>query len=300
MFQRLFSNLASILAFGSGIIPLTINCRAAPSNDDFAVVCSKPVTTYVRAKLPNGAFRPEYYAFGEGGFFAGELNDDPIEKMNFTDVAQVLAASLATQNYLPSKDPKKTDLLLLVYWGVTALPPLGATTTPAVKILRQAELGLADAVNRNFITDDDENRVVSALPMVSIERGAYNSTDFDVATFLGGSRKDRVNERPEDYWPAFSVRARSIIKQKEAPHYFVILMAYDFQTMWVMHRHQLEWATSFSVLQQKHDFAKDLPIMSEFASKFFGQESNGLLCTGIPQGYVRIGTVRSLGEAPQN
>ena len=36
--------------------------------------------------------------------------------------------------------------------------------------------------------------------------------------------------------------------------------------------------------------------MAQFASQYFGQESNGLVHKAIPLGHVEIGDVRSLGE----
>jgi hypothetical protein len=47
-----------------------------------------------------------------------------------------------------------------------------------------------------------------------------------------------------------------------------------------------------------HDFGRDLPSMAQYASRYFGQDSHGLVHDTIPLGEVDIGEVKSLGEVP--
>ena len=75
-------------------------------------------------------------------------------------------------------------------------------------------------------------------------------------------------------------------------------MAYDFQLLWKQKKHKLLWETRFSIRQRHHDFDKDLPAMANYASRFFGQDTNGLIHDSIPLGHVDIGVVKSLGEVP--
>jgi hypothetical protein len=42
--------------------------------------------------------------------------------MDFMDIARTIAVPLAGQGYLPTADPKTTNLLLVVYWGTTYAP----------------------------------------------------------------------------------------------------------------------------------------------------------------------------------
>src|SRR5947207_14782455 len=64
-----------------------------------AAVASQVSPDYVRAKLPNGSFEPETYAFGEGGYWAGGLDDKTIDKIAFKEVGKVMATALSLQNY---------------------------------------------------------------------------------------------------------------------------------------------------------------------------------------------------------
>jgi hypothetical protein len=95
--------------------------RAAGS-DDITAVEAKVSSGYTRARLPSGEFKPETYVFAKGGEWKGALQDFSIDKMGFIEVAHTIAYPLADQNYLPSKDPKTTKLLLMVYWGTTHAP----------------------------------------------------------------------------------------------------------------------------------------------------------------------------------
>jgi hypothetical protein len=74
-------------------------------------------SSYIRIQLPNGTFVPETYVFGAGGVWRGERVDATIDKLQFLDVAKMIAGPLASQNYIPAKNPGTTKLLIMVYWG---------------------------------------------------------------------------------------------------------------------------------------------------------------------------------------
>ena len=117
---------ASLLApsfIALGICTRVLAEDSAPGLNGIEAVSSKVAPDYVRAKTPDGSFQPELYAFGPGGNWGGEIKDLTIEKLTFLDVAHVIARPLAIQKYLPGNDPAKTRLLILVYWGTTAVPP---------------------------------------------------------------------------------------------------------------------------------------------------------------------------------
>ena len=61
--------------------------------DEVVAVASKVARDYVRKKLPDGTFQPETYAFGKGDSWGGARVDETVDKMDFMDVARVLAVS---------------------------------------------------------------------------------------------------------------------------------------------------------------------------------------------------------------
>jgi hypothetical protein len=75
----------------------------------------------------------------------------------------------------------------------------------------------------------------------------------------------------------------------------VIIMAYDFQKMWKQKQHKLLWETRFSIQQRGVEFDRQLPAMAMNASRFFGQDSHGLIRKDLPLGHVDIGELKTMG-----
>jgi hypothetical protein len=96
--------------------------NSAADVEGIEAVASKVSTDYHRKKLPDGSYQPETYAFGEGGKWAGEISDITIDKLKFIDVARVISEPLAQKKYIPARDPNATSLLIMLYWGTTAVP----------------------------------------------------------------------------------------------------------------------------------------------------------------------------------
>ena len=111
-----------LLLVSATVLTLPLSAVADQGVNGVTAVSSKVSGDYKRTKLPDGLFQPELYAFGEGGYWGGEISDSTIDKIKFADVAKVIAGPLAGQSYLPAKDPKTTKLLIMLYWGTTAAP----------------------------------------------------------------------------------------------------------------------------------------------------------------------------------
>jgi hypothetical protein len=90
---------------------------------------------------------------------------------------------------------------------------------------------------------------------------------------------------------------QDLLDEIEEDRYFVVLIAYDFQQLWRKKRVRELWETRFSIRERHHAFNEDLPAMAQYASKYFGQDTNGLIHEAVPFGHVKIGEVKSLGEA---
>ncbi len=93
-------------------------------------------------------------------------------------------------------------------------------------------------------------------------------------------------------------RRRDLFGDLAGNRYFLVLMAYDFRLM-QQKRHKLVWETRFSLSEVGHDFGKALPMMANYASRYFGQDSHGLVRNLVPEGQVDIGEIKSLGDVPQ-
>jgi hypothetical protein len=280
--------------------------------DGVTAVSAKVSKDYVRARNPDGSVQPETYAFGEGGKWAGEISDLSIDKLHFIDVARVIAAPLASQRYLPARDPATTRLLIMVYWGTTAVPPPTSTSVAYSnlsdiqnKIAQSQGLARAIAATQNAAaggkgyhpadgnagaSDAQLDQLSSAMTLLNIENRARDRTDFKNALMLGYDSPGLIGTERGAYvrGTALSVDRDDLYQEIEENRYFVVLMAYDFQVLWKEKQHKLLWETRFSVGERRNQFDKALPVMAQYASQYFGQSSNGLVRTRVPEGSVEV------------
>jgi hypothetical protein len=311
-------------------VPILLGCvaflvcpsgaRASGSSDDITAVSSKACSDYVRTRLPDGSYAPELYSFGSGGHYGGPIDDPTIDPLKFIDVARVIAVPLADQKYLPARDPAKTKLLIMVYWGITYVPAAISSSAAYNNFsdiqnrIAQSQ-GMANAMaaasgsakggyhpaNHDAgVSDAQMAEMSSALTMLSMVNEQRDQTDFATAKLLGYDSDDAVGTEFGNYIRGTALHARrdDLVSELEDNRYFVVLMAYDFQLLWKQKKHKLLWETRFSVRQRSHAFDKDLPGMARFASQYFGQNTHGLVRKRIPLGRVEIGNLESLGEVP--
>jgi hypothetical protein len=292
----------------------TAIARAAESSDEITAVAAKTSPDYVRLKQKDGTFPVEAYAFGEGGHFGGPMIDPSIDKLKFIDVAKVISVPLAEQNYWPDKDPKKTRLLIMVYWGLTDVPPPDSSSAAYSnlssiqnKIAASASLakaassgnsrGYHPANNNDGAQDWQLDQLSSAVTILNLENQQRAQTDYLNATMLGYDSEGVIGTEYGLYvrGTPLAVRRDDLVAEIEDNRYFVVLMAYDFQLMWKQKKHKLLWETRFSIRQRHNNFDKDLAAMAKAASQYFGQNTHGLVRRDVPLGNVEVGPVESLG-----
>jgi hypothetical protein len=236
---------------------------------------------YVRTKLPDGSFQPEEYALGKGGRLDGSFRDPSFDNSRFIDIARAVTGPLAAQNYRPAKKPDTEKLLIMVYWGTTIVPdPMSMSPAwtglnneigPKTDVQQLGQL-YTDDIMRNQI--DKKNAMVLGYD----SDGSAGSDGISAALHRGELRAELEDSR-----------------------YYVVLLAFDFQAFRTEKKHKLLWETRFSIQEARNLFDKALPVMTQYASAYFGQDSHGLVRTKVPEGKVLIGEPRSLGEveAPQ-
>jgi hypothetical protein len=263
---------------------VALSCSAAFAVPPFSEFDSGNTTTavfsgasddYVRSKLPDGSFQGETYGFGRGGYYGSPSRDDTIENESFMDIARVIARPLADKNFLPTRDPKKAQLLIMVYWGTTS--------------------GTLDPTSVNFQYERaehprSENRSFDLLGPISFQGGLVDLQNAMILGYAGEiaathPRLGIIN----------NVKRDDLIDDIEHNRYFVVLMAYDFQMLWKDKKRKLLWETRFSIREQGNDFQKMLPSMAKYASQYFGQDSHGLVRRAIPEGNVEIGVPKTVG-----
>jgi hypothetical protein len=284
------------------------------SSDEITAVAAKASPDYIRVRQKDGTYAIETYAFGEGGHYGGPMTDQSIDKLKFIDVARVISEPLAEQNYWPDKNPKATKLLIMVYWGLTDVPP-PISSSAAYDNLSVAQSAVARSVgaanaaaaaspgkSKGFhpISNSggiDNNELDSAIAMLDVVNQQRVRIDFFNASMLGYNTEGIINSDYGNYvrGTALGLRREDFLRELEDNRYFVVLMAYDFQLLWKDKKHKLLWETRFSIRQRHNNFDDALAGMAKAASEYFGQNSGGMVRRDVPLGRVDIGSVQSLG-----
>jgi hypothetical protein len=268
---------------------------------------------YVRKKMPDGSFKVETYAFGEGDDWGGARVDASMDRMKFMDVARVIAVPLAARNYVPTRDQKTTDLLIMVYWGTTRAPE-HASDTYMLRMAQDAERvqnQTAEATNDALSQSGAPHGNPGDVKVAKINQAAADA-DFRAA-LEGLQAEDQRRENNDaktvallgfDSWwlkteeasggGERALRKKDMLDELEEDRYFVVLMAYDFQAM-TRKQSKLLWEAHISIREHSNEFDKRLLAMVSEAAPFFGADSGGLQHLILPEGKVEVGTVKSLG-----
>jgi hypothetical protein len=296
---------------GCGMLISLPSALASGDLEGITALSSRASVDYMRSKLPDGSFKPEYYAFGKGGKWEGSFSDLSIDKLCFMDVARDIAPPLASQHYLPAKDPAKTNLLIMVYWGTTKAPEHGSSTDAYVRaqaadggarggpIVITIPTGISSSkvmlVNRPIPSSDIDSPMMAAMALVDMENLQRDKLNQQNVAMLGYESWWKQTEHFEHVGFGLDFERQDMIDEIERARYFVVLEAYDFQLLWKQKKHKLLWEIRFSVDQHHNEFDKALPAMAQYVSKYFGQDSHGLLREAVPAGRVDIGDLKSLG-----
>jgi len=251
-----------------GSVILLAAPTSAPASgtiEGITAVSSKVFNDYARARLPDGSLKPETYAFGTGGFItAGSAGaetpsaqrDETIDNLGFDSIAKAMEPPLSGQNYVLTQDPSATNLLIMVFWG---------TTVGGYHEKKGKFRDLLDLRNAALLGFDSES---------VFAQGFGNNIRSNIQKQVHSQMMDAL----------------------ESNRYFVILRAFDFQSSWKQKKLKLLWETRFSINQRRNAFDEALPLMAQYASQCFGQDSRGLLLARVSEGRVEVGDLKSLGE----
>lgn len=255
----------------------------------------------VFSKTMNGYTRPnraETFVFADGGRLPGAFDDDSIDKLNFSQVAGVIAASLQRQNYVQTFDAKTADLLIFVSFGTTTgvdEPGYQNSMTDlatGMRMMNNAPQNLGTSsggmVNTQAISDGLSGfwGIDGVLDQIALSNEARYQVNRFNAEILG---YDKAWHETNVMRPYLST-ARDILSEIEESRYFVVLKAYDFQELRQHKQKKLLWLTRYNIRQAGNRFDDQLVDMTRYASQFFGQNVDRLLRRHLPEGHVEVGT----------
>lgn len=264
---------------------------ATLASADIAAVSADRVNGYDRERLDDNTYKPETYAFAEGGLMDAAIAGGTLRETTFKQIVLTLAPALAKQKYYPSKDP---DLLIFVFWGATK-GTKGATQNPAYDNVRESLVDVASAGRSGdrdamLAAAERSDGYLGELQVLNRQRLDVNVHNAQILGF--GPDLQRALEL------SFTSMAQDLTEDLEDSRYFVVLKAYDFKLAKKEKKRKLLWETRFSVRSSNSDFREQLPAMIQYAGHFFGENSGGLVRRPMPKVQVDIGTPVYLGEEP--
>jgi len=284
---RLWFGMLALFSFG------TVLCA-----EEVEAVNSRISPDYVRQRGSDGTFKAETFAVAQGGYWSGGIVDKTIEgKNSFPMITKVMGAALARKNYLPAKDPKKTDLLIVIYWGTT-IPPLRERDSAGYRLTQAAneDLQMAKSSGDPGAIAAADNALTGAFSLLHAQDSMRERLNIKNARMLG-----------YDSWWESAATLKGTVRESgwndlteelEEERYFVVLMAYNFQLLWKKKIPKLVWETRFSIKERGNEFDKALPTMAGYASKYFCEDSRGLRHREMPNPVINLGELKILEEYP--
>ncbi len=244
----------------------------------YTMVSAHSYGGYTREAQADGSFAPETYALGNGSRWDICMADPTIDNMTFEQVAQNIAGPLSDQNYLPARDPSRTNLLIVVYWGTTSgSMQAPGFSMPYTVVSTRGSSGMARNPTYSSTTE--------TLPIGGL---AQSSNDMRNARMLGFDFPNKSL--------SFKFDAMNMLEEIESNRYFVGLVAYDFQLLWRQNVRKVLWVTRFSILEHRNEFDRSLPEITKYASQFFGQDSHGFVVKRLREGHVDVGPLSAVGN----
>ncbi len=274
---------------------------------DVEAVASKVGKDYVRKQLSDGTFQPETYVFGKGDNWGARV-DPTIDKVDFMDVARIMAAALAKKGYLPAGDPKAADELIMISWGTTEAPEHATQSNThnlaqeanerrdrALLMLKDANIKRpSEAKAAQAMLAEADAALLSATIGIQAENQRREDTDMKTAALLGYDSWWVATNGAMDGSP-MGRRKHDMLGELEEDRYFVVLVALDYKALVAKKKSTLLWEARFSIREHGTAFDKRLEGMVAKASEYFGRDSGGLQHVDVPPGRVIVGPVESLG-----
>jgi hypothetical protein len=249
----------------AGLTLLAAPAALASSDlEGITAVSSKVFSGYARVRLPDGTLKPETYTLGNGGFIAsGSAGGETPGAQRDPTIDAMGFDSIARDMEAP-----------LAAQGYVVTQDLGSTSLLIMVFWGTTVGGFSE------------------------HKGKFRDLlDLKNAQLLGFDSEGT-------FGPGFGNNIHSNIQKQvhsqmmtalEVNRYFVILRAFDFQSS-KQKKTKLLWETRFSINQHHNAFDVALPLMAQYASQCFGQDTKGLVLTQVADGRVILGDVKSLGE----
>ncbi|MDB4384498.1 hypothetical protein N9023_01625 [Opitutaceae bacterium] len=246
------------------------------------IVDSIASPAYEAIQADRGPDDIETYQLMQGRFFGGQIKDRSLERIEFQEVVDTLAKSLAQRNYYPNKHLDQGDLLLIVHFGVTSVDEdwedlMGITSMEDeaalygdVSVEEDTEIGSTE------LSYDPFN-----YTMPSSQYG--NESNASLLGFDRELRKPNLSFNDE-------LNLREALEEER---YLIIVMAYDFREIRANGNFNLQWSTRFSIRSPGTNFEEAHFALSRAAAPHFGTNLEDLTTVIKPWRETQV----EIGEA---
>ncbi|HEY1794038.1 MAG TPA: hypothetical protein VGG34_14075 [Opitutaceae bacterium] len=273
------------------------NVGPAAGSSHLTALFSKTSNGYERPRNTDGTFKPETFVLKDGGNLGGPRADETIDSLKFPYISGVVGAALGAANYRPAGPGTVPDLLIVCYRGTTIVPD-----DVLSKQARPSDVSMAEASKYAVTTTGHQNdsgadwsarqgNLADAAAFSAEEAAISSRIDAQSANILGYTDDIRKTPARDPY-------LMTLRDEVESDRYYVVLLAYDCRSIAEFGVRRLVWESRISVPELGADFEKALPDMLAIASRYFGQDSGGLVRHDLAEGHVEIGKVTSLGPVP--
>lgn len=237
------------------------------------------------------------YQFMKGRFHGGNRADSSMEETTFQEIILDMAFHLQKQNFYPIPEKGKSDLLIVVHYGVTTIQEsiddmLGYTSL-------EDKTGTALGIAQNAGADGK----VTSTEMNSISDVAFVANS-DIAVSEANEMSARYQAKLIGMEKAFSelISPREEYELKyllKDERYFVVLMAYDFQKL-QKGDPELLWSTRYSIRAKGQSFEDAIKDMNLVAADYFGKHLDDITKKRVTdKERVKLGELELIGREPE-
>ena len=187
--------------------------------------------------------KPTTYVAFDGGYVEAGDPESGDEPPPAAQARQSVEAALAAQGFEESgKVPK---LLIAYHWGVLRIDTLQIHVPYEVRQNLSARINL---VSTQRMDAEIENHILDR------ERGSGENLNVSAPRFLTGELE-------------------SVVSKAKRPRIFVVVSAYDYQSLFERNVAKLIWRTKLSAQETSGDMAEVIPPMIAKGTGYFGTDS---------------------------
>lgn len=224
---------------------------------------------FLKQRQKNGLVQPLTYQVAKGKFFRGTMNDKRMYLFTFQDIVKDMAQHLQKQKFYPYNGVGTGDILIVVHYGVTEYEE---SIMELMGYTSEEEMGLGSDFDFEGISPDDA--AMNAVGDVAFNQNTVNTLSDSNKRSMGFKAKLLGMEEAFGFYTNNQDKFE-LMSMLDEERYFVILMAYDMDSIKVKDPHLL-WTTRYSIRAIGQTFDDAIKGMNEIAGDYFGKSFKGL------------------------